>query len=282
VRHHGLRPETSLILAQPRKGEATLRTEDLERLIEERGASIALVLLPGVQYLTGQVFDLARVAAAARSQGCRVGIDLAHAAGNVALRLHDWDVDFAVWCSYKYLNAGPGAVAGCFVHERHGADPALPRLAGWWGNDPATRFQMKPEFLPRTGADGWQVSNPPILSMAPLVASLTIFDAAGLDALRARSMRMTAYLQAHLDQIAASRSSAGRLETITPRRPEERGCQVSVRVPGGAGDLQRRLHAAGVVCDVREPDILRIAPVPLYNTFHEIWRFARLLSAPAA
>ncbi|HYV84837.1 MAG TPA: kynureninase [Patescibacteria group bacterium] len=282
VRHHGLRPESSLILARPRDGEATLRTGDLERLIEERGRSIALVLLPGVQYFTGQVFDLARLTAAAHRQGCRVGFDLAHAAGNVPLRLHDDEVDFAVWCSYKYLNAGPGAVAGCFVHERHGADATLPRLAGWWGTDPATRFQMKPEFLPRAGADGWQVSNPPILSLAPLVASLAIFDAAGVEALRVRSVRMTAYLQAHLDRIAASRAASGRLETITPRGSEERGCQISLRVHGGASGLQRRLHAAGVVCDLREPDVLRVAPVPLYNTFHEIWRFAGILAAQAA
>jgi kynureninase len=287
VRHHGLRPETSLIVARPRDGEATLRGDDLERLIEERGRSIALVLLPGVQYLTGQAFDVGRLTAAARRQGCRVGFDLAHAAGNLTLRLHDDDVDFAVWCSYKYLNAGPGAVAGCFVHERHGADATLPRLAGWWGNDPATRFRMTPDFMPRPGADGWQVSNPPILSMAPLVASLAIFDAAGIAALRARSIRMTAYLQAHLDRISADRgsaggASAGGLVTITPRAPGERGCQTSVRVRGGAGDLQRRLRAAGVVCDVREPDILRIAPAPLYNTFHEIWRFARILTEQQA
>jgi kynureninase len=282
VRHHGLRPETSLILARPRDGEATLRTEDLERLIEERGRSIALVLLPGVQYFTGQAFDPARITAAAHRQGCRVGFDLAHAAGNLPTRLHDDEVDFAVWCSYKYLNAGPGAVAGCFVHERHGGDATLPRLAGWWGNDPATRFRMKPDFIPRPGADGWQVSNPPILSMAPLVASLAIFDEAGLAALRARSIRMTSYLQAHLDRISADPSAAGGIETITPRRPEERGCQLSLRVRGGAGDLNARLHAAGFVCDVREPDILRVAPVPLYNTFHEIWRFARFLAAQQA
>ena len=287
VRHHGLRPETSLIVARPRDGEATLRTGDLERLIEERGRSIALVLLPGVQYLTGQAFDVGRLAAAARRQGCRVGFDLAHAAGNLPLRLHDDDVDFAVWCSYKYLNAGPGAVAGCFVHERHGADAALPRLAGWWGTDPATRFRMQPDFVPRPGADGWQVSNPPILSLAPLVASLAIFDAAGIGALRARSIRMTAYLQAHLDRVAAERNSAGGaaaggLATITPRDPGERGCQISVRVRGGAGPLNARLRAAGVVCDVREPDVLRIAPAPLYNTFHEIWRFARILAEQRA
>jgi len=187
-------------------------------------------------------------------------------------------VDFAAWCSYKYLNAGPGAVAGCFVHERHGRDRSLPRLAGWWGNDPATRFAMREEFVPRAGADGWQIGNPPILALAPLLASLAIFEEAGLEALRARSVKMTAMLLALLDRLAGDR-----LEVLTPRRPDERGCQISLRLRGGGA---RALHDAlarhGVVCDVREPDVVRIAPVPLYNTFHEIWRFARLLEETLA
>ena len=276
IRHRGLDPQTSLILARPRPGESILRTEDLERLIEERGAEIALVLLPGVQYLTGQVLDIERLGAAARQKGCRFGLDLAHAVGNIAPRLHDWQVDFAVWCSYKYLNAGPGAVGGCFVHQRHGDDRTLPRLAGWWGNDPETRFEMRPEFVPRRGADGWQVSNPPILSMAPLLASLALFDEAGLPALRARSERLTAYLLALID----GHGSRG-IEVITPREPARRGCQISLRVRQAPRDLAAALAAAGVACDVREPDVLRVSVAPLYNRFHEIWRFARILARDA-
>ena len=278
IRHHGFDPDTSLIVARARTGEPALRTEELERLIAERGSSIAVVLLPGVQYLTGQVLDLPRLAAAAHRHGCVLGSDLAHAVGNLPLRLHEWQVDFAVWCSYKYLNAGPGAVAGCFVHESHGRDTTLPRLAGWWGNDPDTRFRMGPEFVPRAGADGWQVSNPPILALAPLLASLAIFEEAGLEALRARSVRMTSYLLALLDRLPA-----GRVDVLTPRRPDERGCQISLRVRGGrARPLLEALHRAGVVLDFREPDVLRLAPVPLYNTFHEIWRFAQVLEEALA
>jgi len=275
--HHGHDTGGSLLLARPRPGEATLRTEDLETLLEERGSEITLLLLPGVQYLTGQVLDVQRLTAAAHRRGCLVGLDLAHAAGNVMLRLHDWQVDFAVWCSYKYLNAGPGAVAGCFVHERHGSNTALPRLAGWWGNDPDTRFAMRPEFVPRAGADGWQVSNPPILSLAPLLASLAIFEEAGLERLRARSARMTDYLLALVDGLPG-----GRFDVITPRRPDERGCQISLRVRRDAASLLMALRTAGVSCDFREPDVIRLAPVPLYNTFHEIWRFAHLLDRAAA
>jgi kynureninase len=278
IRHHGRSPDESLIVARARAGEPHLRTEDLERLLDERGREIAVVLMPGVQFLTGQALDLARLAAAAHRQGCVFGADLAHAAGNLPLRLHDWQVDFAVWCSYKYLNSGPGAVAGCFVHERHGRDRSLPRFAGWWGNDPATRFEMREDFVPRAGADGWQLGNPPILALAPLLASLRIFEEAGIEALRARSVRMTSALLALLDRLPA-----GRVEVLTPRRPDERGCQVSLRLRGGGA---RRLHDAlaqrGVVCDVREPDVLRLAPVPLYNTFSEIGRFARVLEESLA
>ncbi|HEV8199679.1 MAG TPA: kynureninase [Candidatus Polarisedimenticolia bacterium] len=278
IRHHGGSPDAALLVARARPGEPHLRTEDLERLIEERGREIAVVLLPGVQFYTGQALDLGRLAAAAHRQGCVFGADLAHAAGNLPLRLHDWQVDFAVWCSYKYLNSGPGAVAGCFIHERHGRDRTLPRFAGWWGNDPATRFEMRDAFVPREGADGWQLGNPPILALAPLLASLAIFEEAGIEALRARSVRMTSALVALLDRLPA-----GRIEILTPHNPDERGCQVSLRLPGGGA---RRLHdalaARGVVCDVREPNVLRFAPVPLYNTFSEIVRFARLLEEALA
>jgi kynureninase len=208
-----------------------------------------------------------------------VGFDLAHAAGNVPLRLHDWDVDFAVWCSYKYLNAGPGAIGGCFVHERHGRNPALPRLAGWWGNDPAKRFRMHLEaaFVPVAGAEGWQLSNPPILAMAPLRASLGLFDEAGMDRLREKSVALSGFLARSLDTI----SGAG-FEILTPRDPEERGCQLSLQLPSRGREVFRRLEAEGFVGDLREPGVIRVAPVPLYNTFSEIPRFAEALQRALA
>lgn len=271
---HGYDPETGVVVAKARAGEDAIRTEDVLELLEARGPEIALVLLGGVNYFTGQVFDMERIARAARRQGCAVGLDLAHAAGNVPLRLHDWDVDFAAWCSYKYLNAGPGAPAGAFVHERHGRNLALPRQGGWWGNDPATRFQMHREtrFVPRPGADGWQLSNPPILSMAALRAALELFDEAGIEALRAKSVLLTGYLQFLVDAIPARG-----IETITPREPERRGCQLSIRARRGPHAFFEALVAAGVQGDFREPDVIRVAPTPLYNTFHEAWRFARVL-----
>lgn len=274
IRQHGLDPDQALIKVQPRDGEHALREEDVEALLDEHGREISLVLLNAVNFYSGQYFDVPRIVAASKRQGCLVGLDLAHAAGNVVLRLHDWQVDFGVWCSYKYVNAGPGAVAGCFVHENHGQNTALPRLAGWWGNDPATRFQMhlQPEFLPRPGADGWQVSNPPIFSMVPLRASLDIFDEAGMSALRAKSECLTGYLQYLLDQLPP-----GRFETITPRDPTRRGCQIALLVHGQASELLRALENDGIVADLRAPNIIRLAPVPLYNTFHEAWLCARVL-----
>jgi kynureninase len=274
LRHRGLDPATSLLVLRPREGETLLRGEDIERLIERRGKEIALVMLGGVNYYTGQLFDLEGIARAARRQGCAVGFDLAHAAGNAELRLHDWDVDFAVWCSYKYLNAGPGAVAGCFVHERHGSNTELPRLAGWWGNAPESRFRMhlNEHFVPQPGAEGWQISNPPILSLAPLQASLALFDRAGMAALRKKSVALTALLEQLVDEFAP-----GKVEIISPRDPVARGCQLSLRVKGGSRALFDRIQDAGVLCDYRNPDVIRVAPVPLYNTFHEVWRFARIL-----
>ena len=274
IRHRGFDPADNLVVIRPRAGETLLRTEDIEALIERRGKEIALVMLSAVNYYTGQLFDLERITRAARSQGCAVGFDLAHAAGNAELRLHDWNVDFAVWCSYKYLNAGPGAVAGCFVHERHGSNPDLPRLAGWWGNPPETRFLMhlNEHFVPRAGADGWQVSNPPILSLAPLQASLALFDQAGMPALRRKSVALTGFLEELVDSFASDR-----IEMISPRDPAARGCQLSLRVKGGGRALFERVQGAGVLCDYRNPDVIRVAPVPLYNTYHEAWRFARIL-----
>lgn len=273
--HHGFDPDAGLVIARPRAGEHIIRTEDILSLLADEGERIALVMMSGVNYYTGQVFDMARITAAAQAKGCKVGWDLAHAAGNLVLKLHDWNVDFAAWCSYKYLNSGPGAVAGAFVHERHGNNLGIPRLAGWWGNDPATRFRMhlEPRFIPRPGADGWQVSNPPIFSLAPLRASLALFDQATMPALQAKSERMTAYLLWLLD-----RSAGDDLRVITPRDPKQRGCQLSLLVRDRPRERFVALQRAGVICDFREPDVIRVAPVPLYNTFHDVWRFAELLS----
>lgn len=279
LRWHGHDPETSLIVARPRSGEHTLRTDDLLELLEAHGRRIALMLLGGVNYFTGDVLDIPTLTAAARRAGCVAGWDLAHAAGNVPLRLHDWDVDFAAWCTYKYLNSGPGAVAGAFVHERHLDRSDLPRLGGWWGNDPATRFRMhlEPEFRPVASADAWQLSNPPILSLAPVLASLRIFDQAGINALREKSLRLTGYLQFLLDQMPSDRYSV-----ITPRAPQRRGCQLSILAHRDPRGLHDALGRAGVICDFREPNVIRVAPTPLYNTFHEVWRFAGILAAHAA
>ena len=272
VRLHGLDPAQALLRLVPRKGEHCYHDEDIEAIFRSRGKEIALVFLNAVNFFTGQFFDLKRLTDTAREEGCVVGYELAHAAGNVPLHLHDWGVDFAVWCNYKYLNSGPGAVAGCFVHERHGQNLDLPRLAGWWGNDPATRFQMPNKFLPRPGADGWQISNPPILALAPVRASLAIFDQAGMPALRSKSEQLTAYLEFLLDQLPVKR-----LEIITPLDPRQRGCQLSILVHDRPRALIEALKAGGVVCDFREPNVMRVAPVPLYNTFHEIWSFVQIL-----
>jgi kynureninase len=279
LRHHGFDPAEALVTVRPRDGEDTIHIEDIEEILERRGHEIALVLYNGLNFITGQCIDMQRVAAAAKRQGCVIGLDLAHAAGNVILHLHDWLVDFAVWCSYKYLNAGPGAIAGCFVHEAHGRNLDLPRFAGWWGNDPATRFRMhlEPRFTPRLGADGWQISNPPILAMAPLRASLELFDEATMPALRAKSERLTGYLEYLLDRLPP-----GRVELITPRDPVQRGCQLSLRVPHQPRELLRALEEGGVFCDFREPNVIRVAPAPLYNTFHEVWTFARVLAGQIA
>lgn len=275
LRLHGYDPAEALLFAAPREGERLIRVEDVEALLAARGGEIALVLMSGVHYLTGQFFELERIARAARAQGCAVGFDLAHAAGNVPLALHDWDADFAVWCSYKYLNSGPGAIAGCFVHERHARAFDAPRLAGWWGNDPATRFEMRAqrEFTPRAGADGWQLSNPPILAMAPLRASLALFEEAGAEALRRKSVALTGYLERLLRAIPSAR-----FEILTPAEPAARGAQLSLRVRDGARRVFDALLARGVVGDFRDPDVIRVAPVPLYNTFDEARRFARLFA----
>jgi len=266
---HGLNAAEHLIEVAPREGERCLRTEDLIACLEREGPRLALVLLPGVQYLTGQALDLAPLIAAARDSGANVGLDLAHAVGNIPLHLHDWDADFAVWCSYKYLNAGPGAVGGCFVHERHGERPDLPRFAGWWGHPEATRFEMGPQFTPMVGAQGWQISNPPILSSAPLLASLDVFQRAGMARLREKSIALTGFLQSLIENLLPRA-----VQIITPGEASERGCQLSLRLvlPGPqARRCHERLIAAGVIGDWREPDILRFAPAPLYNSYHDVF-----------
>lgn len=277
VRHHGYAPEDAVMYARPRDGEHVLHADDLLSLLGKQGGGIALVLLAGVNFFTGQVYDMPAIVQAAHRAGCVIGLDLAHAAGNVPLSLHDWDADFAVWCSYKYLNSGPGAVAGCFVHERHAKNVSLPRLAGWWGNDPATRFRMhlEREFVPVASAEAWQISNPPILSMAPLATSLAIFDEATMPALRQKSEQLTGYLQFLIDRIGGDR-----FEVITPREPTARGCQLSILARQDPRGLFARLESAGVKCDFREPNVIRVAPVPLYNTFHEVWRFGQILVGP--
>jgi kynureninase len=274
--HHGLEPKDALVLARPRKGEFLIRTEDIFDLIEKHADQLAMVIIGAVNFFSGQLFEIAKITAAARSSEIPVGFDLAHAVGNVPLALHDWNVDFAVWCSYKYLNAGPGAVGGAFVHERHATNRDLPRLAGWFGNDPNTRFRLhlEPDFIPVPSADGWQISNPPIFSMAPLRASLAIFDeAGGMEPLRGKSVKLTGYLQFLLEQI-----SSKRFMVITPRETNARGCQLSILAHEHPKELFKKLEAAGVKCDFREPNIIRAAPAPLYNTFHDVWRFAKILT----
>ena len=274
--HHGLDPKDALVLARRRKGEFTVRTDDVIELIEKQANQLAVVMLAGVNFFTGQLFDIEKITRAAQKHGIVIGFDLAHAIGNVSLALHDWDVDFAVWCSYKYLNAGPGAVAGAFVHERHATNTNLSRLAGWFGNDPNTRFRLhlEPDFIPVPSADGWQISNPPIFSMAPLRASLAIFDeAGGMEPLRVKSIKLTGYLEFLIDQIGSKKFSV-----ITPADPNGRGAQLSIKAHEHPKQLHEELIAGGVKCDFREPNVIRVAPTPLYNTFDEVWRFARILA----
>src|SRR6185369_15893209 len=264
--------QNGLIELVPREGESTLRTEDIIQEIERQGDSIALVLLGGVNYYSGQAFEIKAITEAGHKAGAIVGFDLAHATGNLELHMHDWNVDFAAWCSYKYLNGGPGAVAGAFIHERHAISFDLPRFAGWWGHDKETRFFMGPDFQPIAGAEGWQISNPPILQMAALRASLEIFDEAGMPALRAKSVRLTGYLEHLLNVIRDERISV-----ITPTDPAARGCQLSIRVRDADKSLFEAITANGVFADWREPDVIRVAPVPLYNTYADVFNFAEIL-----
>jgi kynureninase len=274
--HHGFDPKEALILARARKGQFTIRTEDILSLIQKHADELAVVMIGAINFFTGQLFDIEKITAAAQKHGIITGFDLAHAIGNVPLSLHDWNVDFAVWCSYKYLNGGPGAIAGAYVNQRHATNTKLPRFAGWFGNDPDTRFRLhlEPDFIPVPSADGWQISNPPIFSMAPLRASLAIFDEAGeMQPLRAKSVRLTSYLEFLLNQDASKRFTV-----ITPKSSNERGCQLSIVAHEHPKELHNELVTGGVKCDFREPNVVRVAPTPLYNTFHEVWRFAKILA----
>lgn len=276
VRYHGYDPATALIELDGDEPDGVISLDAIARAIDEHGDRIAVVLLPGVQYLTGQVFDLKAITELAHARGCIVGFDLAHAVGNVPVDLHDSGCDFAVWCHYKYVNSGPGAVAGCFVHERH-ARSERPRFAGWWGHDQATRFRMGPEFVPTPGADGWQLSNPPILALAPLRVSLEIFARAGIARLREKSLALTAYLDA-----ALRREVPQLIDILTPTEPQRRGSQLSLRVKGprDAGrNLFEQLGAQGIVGDWREPDVIRVAPTALYNRFEDAWKLVEALKA---
>ncbi len=278
VKFHGYSPEDAIIEIAPREGEHLIRREDILQAIEEHGNELALVLLGGVNYYTGQLFDMQEITRSAHQVGALAGFDLAHAAGNVRLQLHDWQVDFAVWCSYKYLNAGPGSVSGIFVHEKHGNNPDLPRFAGWWGNNPDTRFLMQPGFVPAQGADGWMLSNAPVFSMAVYKVSLDMFNEAGMDALLAKQRELTGFLEFIINDISARYNNCD-FEIITPQNPAERGCQLSVLTHGQGKRLFDYLMQNGVIADWREPNVIRMAPVPMYNSFEDVWQFGQILEA---
>jgi kynureninase len=273
IKYHGFDPASTLLEIKPRDGESFIRTDDILKLINKEGDSIALVLFAGVNYYTGQAFEFEKITKAGHDKGCIVGFDHAHGAGNLFLKLHDWNVDFAVWCSYKYLNGGPGAIAGAFVHENHIRDMSIPKFWGWWGQDKATRFLMGHNFQPIPTVESWQLSNPPILQLAALRASLDIFNDAGIKNLREKSENLTGYTEFLLNNLTNCPVSI-----ITPSNPPERGCQLSLRTGQNGRELHKKLVNSGVVCDWREPDVIRIAPVPLYNTFVDVYNFVKILN----
>lgn len=278
MRWHGADPAQDLLEWAPTGDGATLDFSDLERLLHEHGKSIALMLLPGVQYYSGELLDMERLGKLARKYGIVLGIDLAHAIGNVPMQLHDWGIDFAVWCSYKYLNGGPGAVAGAYVHARH-LDEDLPRLLGWWGTEESTRLKMHPEYRRAPGIDAWQLSNPSIFSLAPVVESLHLFSAAGIEALREKSIRLTGYLEQRLAEVLGEH-----ITVISPRDPARRGCQLSLMIadrPSGGRETFKRLEELNVIVDWREPDVIRVAPAPFYNSFEDVHEFVRRLQQAA-
>ena len=268
MKHHGIDPSESLIKLRPREGEVIIRLEDIINVIEQNSESVSLIMLGGVNYYTGQLFDMKKITQVAHNHGILVGFDLAHAVGNVLLSLHDWNVDFAVWCSYKYLNSGPGSVAGAFIHERH-HNKNLERFAGWWGHDKESRFKMPDQFQPIQTAEGWQLSNPSILSLAAVRASLSLFDEVGMSQLITKSKNLTSYLVFLLNQIPTDR-----INIITP---EQRGCQISISVKNGNKDLFNEIAKRGVIVDWREPDVIRVAPVPLYNSYLDVYNFYQVL-----
>lgn len=274
VKFHGLDPEKCIVELSPRAGEYTLRTEDILMAIEAHKENLALVMMAGLQYYTGQVFDMKAITAAAHQVGARAGFDLAHAVGNAKLELHDWGVDFATWCSYKYLNSGPGNISGIFVHERHAENQELPRFAGWWGHDEGERFRMEKGFKPMYGADGWQLANSNVLALAAHQASLDIFEEAGMDRLRAKSELLTGYLEFLIEKISGD---SGVLEIITPKIPNERGCQLSLLIHKGGKSVFDEFYKHGVVGDWRNPNVIRLAPTPLYNSLIDIYQFAKIL-----
>lgn len=272
ARYHGYDPSDAIIELQPHRGSEVVNTDDILEQIERYGDEIALVMIGGVNYYTGQYYDVPTITAAAHKRGCKVGFDMAHGAGNIALQLHDDGPDFAVWCTYKYLNGGPGSLSGCFVHDRHARSVDLPRFAGWWGHDESTRFMMDNHFVPMAGAEGWQLSNPPIMAMAAMRASLDLFDQVGMPALAAKSRQLTAYLESLL--LALDTTA---ITVITPIDTSQRGCQLSIQVQGADKSLFDTITGKGVVADWREPDVIRVAPVPMYNTYEEVYRFVDIL-----
>lgn len=272
IKFHGGDPATDLITWKPRKGEHTPRLSDLEEILNEQGDEVALIMIGAVNYYTGQFFDLKKITELGHEHGCKVGFDCAHGAGNAPLKLHDSGADFAVWCTYKYLNSGPGSLGGCFVHERHANNVNLPRFTGWWGHNKETRFGMRDDFDPIHGAEGWQLSNPPILSMAAIKASLDLFKEAGFENLRAKSLKLTSYLEFLLQEMEGDR-----IEIITPKDSKDRGCQLSLAVKDADKSLFDAISEKGVIADWREPDVIRIAPVPLYNNFMDCYKFVEIL-----
>ncbi|MEO1263167.1 MAG: kynureninase [Bacteroidota bacterium] len=272
IKFHGYKLEEALLELKPRAGEELIRMEDIEKTIDEEGENIALILLGGVNYYTGQVFDMKRIAELGHQKGCMVGFDLAHGAGNLHLNLHDDHVDFATWCTYKYLNSGPGSCGGCFVHERHAHDFDLPRFTGWWGHNKETRFGMRDDFDAIPGAEGWQLSNPPILSLAAIMASLDLFEEVGMEALNKKTLLLTGYLEYLLENI-----NTDRIRIITPGNKKERGCQLSIQVKNADKKLFNKISEAGVIADWREPDVIRVAPVPFYNSFLDVYKFVEIL-----
>ncbi len=274
LKFHGIDPKDGLILWKPRKGEELCRFEDLEEIVNTQGSEIALLMIGSTNYYTGQLFPLKKITELGHRHGCMVGFDLAHGAGNIQPNLHENGADFAVWCTYKYLNSGPGSLGGCFVHQRHANNKTLNRFVGWWGHNKDTRFNMRHEFDALPGAEGWQLSNPPILSMAAIRASLDTFAEAGFENIREKSKKLTAYLEFLLDDM---KNDA--INVITPRNPEERGCQLSIQVKNADKNLHTKLTEAGVISDWREPDVIRVAPAPLYNSFEDVYRFSEKLKA---